>query len=65
MKSLTGYSNHSLRRKGTEWAWGSPICRSIVESHEGRIWAEKNEPQGAVFIFTLPIESDASHEPTA
>jgi signal transduction histidine kinase len=35
---------------------GLAICRSIVEAHSGRLWTEKNEPQGAAFIFTLPVE---------
>jgi len=34
---------------------GLAICRSIVESHNGRLWIETNEPTGAKFIFTLPI----------
>ena len=33
---------------------GLSICRSIIDSHEGRLWAEPNEPRGAVFRFTLP-----------
>jgi C4-dicarboxylate-specific signal transduction histidine kinase len=33
---------------------GLPICRSIIEAHGGRLWASPNEPQGAVFQFTLP-----------
>jgi signal transduction histidine kinase len=33
---------------------GLSICRSIIGAHGGRLWAEANEPQGAVFQFTLP-----------
>lgn len=33
---------------------GLSICRSIINSHGGRLWAEANEPRGAVFQFTLP-----------
>jgi PAS domain S-box-containing protein len=31
---------------------GLSICRSIIEAHQGRIWAE-NLPHGAAFHFTL------------
>jgi signal transduction histidine kinase len=34
---------------------GLSICRSIINAHGGRLWAQPNEPRGAVFQFTLPI----------
>jgi signal transduction histidine kinase len=33
---------------------GLSICRSIIEAHGGRLWAEANEPRGSIFKFTLP-----------
>jgi C4-dicarboxylate-specific signal transduction histidine kinase len=33
---------------------GLSICRSIIDVHGGRLWAEPNEPRGALFQFILP-----------
>jgi PAS domain S-box-containing protein len=35
---------------------GLSICRSIIDAHGGRLWADANDPKGAVFQFTLPSE---------
>jgi C4-dicarboxylate-specific signal transduction histidine kinase len=36
---------------------GLSICRSIIEAHQGQLWATANVPRGAVFQFTLPVYS--------
>ena len=33
---------------------GLAICRSIIDTHGGKIFAAANVPRGAVFCFTLP-----------
>lgn len=37
---------------------GLSICRSIIESHYGRIWVEAAAPRGAIFQFELPEKAE-------
>ena len=38
---------------------GLSISRSIVESHNGRLWATLNDGPGATFCFSIPLRSGA------
>jgi len=42
----------STKRTGT--GIGLAICKTIIDSHGGRIWAEHNPGGGAILRFTLP-----------
>ena len=35
---------------------GLSICRSIIDAHEGKIWATNNADCGATFYFSLPVD---------
>jgi C4-dicarboxylate-specific signal transduction histidine kinase len=39
---------------------GLSICRSIIEAHNGRLWASPNVPRGASFQFVLPAIADTA-----
>ena len=35
---------------------GLSICKSIIESHNGRIWVTAGAPRGSIFRFELPAD---------
>ncbi|SIO27717.1 PAS domain S-box-containing protein [Bradyrhizobium erythrophlei] len=39
---------------------GLSICRSIIEAHNGRLWASPNVPRGAIFRFIAPAHPAAT-----
>jgi signal transduction histidine kinase len=38
---------------------GLSICRSIIEAHDGRLWAAPNIPRGAAFQIVLRADTAA------
>ena len=39
---------------------GLSICRSIIEAHNGQLWASPNVPRGAIVRFTAPAHPAAA-----
>ena len=56
--SLEHLFNAFYTTKSGGMGMGLAICRSIIEAHEGQLCASANEPRGAVFQFTLPLQRD-------
>jgi signal transduction histidine kinase len=42
---------------------GLAICRSIIESHGGRLWTANNETRGATVAFTLQLAANDAPPP--
>lgn len=56
MSSLFGVTQKINEGTGNEKGSGLGLllCKEFVESNNGKIWAEANEPNGSVFHFTCP-----------
>jgi PAS domain S-box-containing protein len=59
-QSLNRFFEAFYSTKPTGMGIGLSICRSIIEAHEGRIWATANEPRGATLHLTLPVSGKAA-----
>ena len=56
------FSRLESQEQGGDTGLGLAICKGIVETHGGRIWAESDGPGlGARFTFTLPTVEEAGY----
>jgi len=54
------YTSYSAGRDRSGGGLGLAICRSFINQHEGRIWAENTET-GPMISFVLPLRWSAPH----
>jgi len=59
-KFVQVHNNTMMKEKGT--GLGLVISKGIVEAHGGKIWVEDNKPKGALFVFTLPVETAGGYK---
>jgi signal transduction histidine kinase len=53
-KNIERVFNPLFTTKSGGMGMGLSICRSIVEAHDGRLWASSGNPYGSIFHVLLP-----------
>ena len=53
MHDIDRIFNPLFTTKSDGMGMGLPICRAIIEAHDGRLWHVAEHPRGAVFQFSL------------
>ena len=51
------FSQLNQSADGSSSGIGLALCKKIVQSHGGRIWAESKMGKGSIFFFTIPFSS--------
>ena len=54
--------NHKIADNRRSLGLGLYLCKAIIEAHGGSISVTDNQPRGAVFRFTLPLEEAFPYE---
>ena len=48
--------DRSLTREHSQLGLGLAVTKAIIDSHNGKVWAESEEQKGSTFHFTLPVK---------
>jgi signal transduction histidine kinase len=59
-EKLTRLFDSFFTTKENGMGLGLAIARSIIDAHEGRIFAENNSNGGATFRFDLPVSGEVA-----